>query len=875
MRKFSFILVLASLPFLSFAAHIIGGEMRYAYVGPGSGPNTKNYKITLWLARNESGASFAPFYIAAIYNNDNGLKVNGSAGSTGNNWQMTMDNPPGIQGVPIILPSCIQGAPVLNYTYATYSMFVDLPVNVNGYTIAYQTCCRIDGIVNVGNSVGSGYVCIIPGTAALGIENDSSPIFGVSVNVICKNAPFTLNFTAVDPDAEDSLVYSLCDAYNGGAALNAGFDNPAAPPYGFVPYQFPYTSANPFGTGATINSQTGIISGMAPDEGKYVVSVCITIYRKGLRIATHRKDLIVDVSNCVITRANPRPDFVTCTGYDVQFFHNSTGANSVFWDFGVIGASNDTSNLSNPPPFTYPDTGTYFVKFVINRGTGCADSVIRKIGVFPGFFPGFTVAGGCFQNPYQFTDTTRATYGVVNNWRWNFGDASTLADTSRIRNPQWTFANAGPKTAQLIVSSSKGCIDTALVDFTVLDRPIINLAFKDTLICIPDRVTLNATSTSGSFSWSPTTNMTNPNSPNPTVNPTTNTWYVVTLSDNGCQNKDSVHVRVVPNVSLRARADTTICLTDGVQLNAVTNGLTFQWTATSGTLSNPNIVNPIATPTSASTTYNLVATIGSCSASDQVIVNTVPYPVADAGPPQIICYNTSAQLNGSHDGNSFSWSPTTYLSNPLILNPISTPPRTTAYVLTVFDNAGCPKPGRDTVVVTVQPRVRAFAGRDTIVIVGQPLQFNGTGGVSYLWSPSTGLNNTTIHNPIGIYNSSIDTVRYKLLVTDAAGCIDSAYVTVRVFKTIATIFVPTAFTPNNDGLNDVVAPISVGMQRINYFSIYNRWGQLVFTTTRDKHGWDGKISGRLQGSGVFVWMVSAVDYTGKTVFLKGTVALIR
>ena len=159
--------------------------------------------------------------------------------------------------------------------------------------------------------------------------------------------------------------------------------------------------------------------------------------------------------------------------------------------------------------------------------------------------------------------------------------------------------------------------------------------------------------------------------------------------------------------------------------------------------------------------------------------------------------------------------------------------------------------------------------------MGQPLQFNGTGGLNYLWSPATGLSSTTIFNPIGVYNASIDTVRYKLIVTDIAGCADSAFVTVRVFKTNPYIFVPTAFTPNNDGRNDVIRPIAVGIQKINYFSVYNRWGQLVFTTTENRKGWDGRIGGRLQNSGVFVWMVSAVDYLGAPIFLKGTVALIR
>jgi gliding motility-associated-like protein len=870
-----FLLTITTLFLLSttsFAAHIIGGEMRYTYLGPGSAPNTKNYRITLWLARGESGATFAPFYIVAIYSNDNGLKFPGTSGTTGNNWMVTQDNPPGILPVPIILPSCIQGAPVLNYTYATYSMTVDLPNNQNGHTVAYQTCCRINGMINVANSTGSTYSCSIPGANQLNGGNDSSPQFGIPINVVCQNAPFILNFAATDPDAGDSLVYSLCDAFNGGAATNAAFDDPAPPPYAFANYIPPYSGSNPFGTIVSINSQTGIITGIAPGNGQYVVAVCINVYRNGVLIATHKKDLILEVSDCILTVANPMPDFTTCNGFDVQFSHSSTGANTIFWNFGDPSTLADTS-LSDSPTWTYLDTGTFVVKFIINRGTSCADSAFRTIKVYPGFFPGFIAAGGCFQNPFQFTDTTKTNYGVVNTWSWNFGDLSTLADTSHLQNPQWTYPSPGIKTVTLIVTNSKGCLDNKTFDVDVLDKPTITKAFADTLICVPDAVTLGAAGT-GAFNWTPLTNIINANTATPTVNPIVDTWYVVNLNDNGCLNKDSVHVRVVSGVSLTAIADTTICLTDPVQLNANTNGLSFLWSP-AGTLNNPTIKNPVATPAGVSTTYQVRAFIGSCFADDEVIINTVPYPVADAGTPQIICFNKSTQLNGSHNGNNFSWSPTSYLNNPNILNPVATPPRTTSYILTSFDNRGCPKPGRDTVLITMLPRVRAYAGRDTSVVIGQPLLFNGSGGLNYLWSPATGLTSTNIYNPVGVYNGTVDSIRYKLIVSDIAGCSDSAFVTVKVYKVKPTIFVPTAFTPNNDGKNDLIYPISVGIKKINYFSIYNRWGELVFTTTVDRAGWDGSISGRTQDSGVFVWMVSALDYTGRAVFLKGTVALIR
>lgn len=857
------------------AAHIIGGEMRYEYVGPGVAPNSKIFRIIMILFKGDAtGPNVAPladFYPIGIYNNDNGQKFPGTADNS--NWLINKTSGVNNPSVPIIFPQCIQDAPVLNYTYAIYSMTVELPNTLNGYTATFQTCCRLFGLMNVANSTGSTYTCSIPGTNQLGNNGDNAPQFGLPVNVICRLAPFTLNFGAIDVDPNDSVVYSFCNAYNGGAAVDASFNNPAAPPYAAVNYLSPYSSGNPFGTFASINSQTGVITGIAPEVGKYVVCVCIDIYRNGVLIATHRKDLIVQVSGCTLTVANAMPDFVTCDGFNVQFSHNSTGANSIFWNLGDPSTLADTSLIDNPI-YTYADTGLYTVKLIINRGTGCVDSTTRTIGVYPGFFPAFTNVGICISNPVQFNDATTTAYGVVNRWSWFFGDAATLADTSHIKDPTWLYSSIGPKDITLIATSNKGCRDTITQTITIIDKPPITLAFRDTLICVPDAVQLSASGT-GVFSWTPLAGIINPNTATPTVNPTTTTYYQVQLDQSGCKNTDSVRVRVVNFVTLNAFADEdTICLTDQVQLHAVTDGLQYLWDP-AVTLNDPTSKDPIATPTAASTLYHVVARIGSCRTERWVTITAVPYPIADAGPDDTICYNKPAFLHASHNGATFNWAPAGSLLNANTLDPTAFPSTTTQYIFSVIGNQGCAKPKRDSVLITVLPKIIPNAGNDTMVIVGQPLQLNAVGGTSYQWIPSTGLNNAFIKNPIGIYGPELDSIRYTVLVFNAAGCFDSSNITVKIFKTIPYVFVPTAFTPNGDGLNDFVYPIAVGVKEIKYFSVYNRWGQLVFKTTVNGKGWDGSIGGVQQGSNVFVWMVSAVDYLNKPIFLKGTVTLLR
>lgn len=857
------------------AAHIKGGFFTYRYLGPGAGTNLR-YQVTLtvYMLCNpppSPGQLDNPINFTIFNAGTNQFLQNVSVPIASQyTLNKTYDEP------------CITGDERGCYYYiVVYDLpSIELPATPDGYIFSYQRCCRIGGINNVVGSgaVGNTFTIKIPGNAVLpGAAANSSPSFLINdTAVVCRNSYFQYSFQATDLDG-DSLSYSFCSAYQGGSQA---LPNPATadnPPYLPVPYSTPYSGNQPMGSGVTINPTTGLISGTAPNGlGQYVICVCVNEYRNGVLINTTRKELHVDVRDCNPLRALLNPRSATCDGFTVDFQNDATGnppGSEYLWIFGDPASGSLDTSILPTPTHVYTDTGVYTVRLRVSLPGGlCSDSASMQVRVFPGFFPGFIYNGACFQNPFQFTDTTNTRYGVVDSWRWDFGETTSFADTSRLQNPQYTYPAPGPKDVRLIVTNSKGCIDTAIVTINVLDKPPLSLAFTDTLICRNDALQLNATGT-GVFNWTPPVNITGANTATPTVSPTSTQWYYVDLDDNGCVNRDSVRVRVIGQVTLNAMPDTTICRGDAIQLNAVSDGLSFSWSP-AGNLNNPNIINPIAVTTN-TTTYTVVATIGSCSTTDFVTVTTIPYPGSNAGPDRQVCYNTSGQLNASIVGSSFVWSPASYLDNPNILNPVATPPRTTQYVLAVYDTLGCPKPGLDTVVIVVNPKVIAFAGNDTSVVVGQPLQLNGSGGVSYLWSPATGLSNTTIANPVGVYTAENDSIRYKLVVRDGIGCPDSAYVTVYVYKTNPYVFVPSAFTPNNDGLNDIIRPISVGIREIRNFSVYNRWGERVFYTTRDRHGWDGIHNGRPQASGVYVWMLSAIDYTGRPLFLKGTVTLIR
>ena len=862
--------VLLSAPL--FARHIAGGEIFYEWIGYGPTTGTSQYRITLRLFRDcqSTGAQLDPTVNIGIFDKLSNAPVSGSP------FTVNLDHIETIQksgNVP-----CIINAPIVCYQVGFYYFTVTLPHNQMGYWITFQRCCRVDNISNLSQAVGVGatYVGSIAGSSTIGpmsSNHNSSPEFYLrDTALVCQNRNFTLDFSAEDPDG-DALVYEFCEAYDGGTEGSPVVANPPPPPYAIVPYGGGYSGFNPLGTSVTINPSTGIITGIAPAAGSYVIAVCVNEYRNGVLINTHRKDFILKVADCDFVAAQLPISATYCDDFNVAFA-NQTPSSLIYawhWDFGVTSVTNDTSNL-DAPSYTYPDTGIYTVKLVVNPGDQCSDSAEMQLGVYPGFFPDFTYSGICVNKPTQFTDASTTVYGAVNRWRWDFGETTVLNDTSRLQNPVYTYPAVGLKNVQLIVQSTKGCVDTVYKDITIIDKPPITLAFRDTLICDIDTLQLSATGM-GVFSWTPNYNIIAANTATPFVYPKVTTWYKVLLNDNGCINSDSVRVRVVDTVALQVRPDTTFCLGDGVQLYATTDGLQYLWSPATG-LSDPTILNPLANPAN-TTTYQLRSSIGNCYTIDDVTIIPVPYPFVDAGPDVEICFNTQTQLNGSVVASNFFWKPQGSLSNPNMLNPIAKPAFTTKYILTATDTLGCPKPSFDTVQVTVLPKVRAFAGRDTMIVFGQPLQLRANGGENYLWSPSTWLNNSSIANPVANIGPNIDSIRYIVYVTDPRGCLDSATILVKIFKVNPQIFVPTGFTPNGDGLNDSLKPIAVGIERIEYFRVYNRWGQLVFSTTINGHGWDGRIGGKPQTSNTYVWMVKAIDFTGKSIFQKGTSTLIR
>ncbi|MCC6287315.1 MAG: gliding motility-associated C-terminal domain-containing protein [Chitinophagaceae bacterium] len=773
---------------------------------------------------------------------------------------------------------CIDNPPAVCYEVGTYSITVTLAPETGGYTIAYQRCCRIENMSNINGSgqVGATYTADVPGTnIAADAPKNSSPVFATKdTTIVCEDNYFLYDFSSTDADG-DSLSYMFCSAYSGGSTNNPQPQIALAPPYTPVPYSFGFGASAPMGANVTIDSKTGIITGIAPAAGIYVITVCVNEFRKGILINIHRKDIQIKVAACTIAAAALDPVYMSCDGFTLtlQNKSNSNLIKSYYWDFGVPGVTNDTSTVARPT-YTYADTGTYRIMLITNRGEECSDTAFTLAKVYPGFFPGFVYSEGCKNVPIYFTDTTKTKYGIVDSWKWDFGVRSLSNDTSLLQNSSYVFADSGTYQVALTVTNSKGCKKTSYASLVVRNRPLLSVP-HDTLMCDIDTIALAATGPPGTYTWSPAYNIDPLTGKSVNVSPDVTTTYTVSLTTvPGCTSTDTVRVNVVNFVTLNVGDDLTMCLTDTVQLKPFSNGLKYVWTPVA-TLDNPYVKNPLATPVNQTTQYTVTAYIGKCFATDNIIITAIPYPDVHISADTSVCYGDQVQLF-ANGGAYYTWTPAIAINNFKVPDPLVNPTVTTTYTVSVTDTLGCPKPTVKDVLVRVIPPVPAFAGNDTVVVLGQPLQLQASGAAFYKWNPGSYLNDTIIADPVAQFESDVGEFHtYSVKVSTPEGCFAYDTINIRVFRTMPDIFVADAFTPNGDYLNDVFHAYPVGIKQFDYLRIFNRWGQLMFSTTNSEEGWNGKHNGKEQASDTFVWMVSGTDYLGKKILKKGTLILMR
>ena len=402
-----------------------------------------------------------------------------------------------------------------------------------------------------------------------------------------------------------------------------------------------------------------------------------------------------------------------------------------------------------------------------------------------------------------------------------------------------------------------------------VDHPFVK-ANNDTLICAGNSVQLSAYG-SVNYNWSPVAGLTNAGIANPVATPSASTQYIVRGTDgNGCTAIDTVSVSTKASPVVTITADTTICKTRTVQLQA-TGGTTYQWVPEAG-LSNASIANPVASPVN-TTKYSVIVTgTNSCSAADSVNISISPEPVFTISPADTTCLNIAAQLMAT-GGDVYTWSPASLVSNPNIANPVTNNNNNAVYTV-VIKELTCNNTTTltTTVAVLATPAIKASKSNDIdCSFATAQLQTTGTGQFS--WSPAGALNNSAVANPVA--SPSVTTLYTVRAIDFTTNCTATDTITVFVNKGgSSSFYIPSAFTPNGDGINDCFKVSHFNFIKSVDISIYNRYGSLVFHTTTDNDCWNGTYRGKDADPGNYVYYIKAEDNCNKF-YKKGNLMLIR
>jgi gliding motility-associated-like protein len=567
---------------------------------------------------------------------------------------------------------------------------------------------------------------------------------------------------------------------------------------------------------------------------------------------------VTDIAGCkdddvVVVNVNPLPvadagpDVALCNTATTQL--NATGGVSYAWS-PPTGLSDP--NIANP--IASPSiTTTYAVTVTDANGCEDTDDVVVTVHALPvaDAGPDVTMCAGA---------SVQLNGSGGGNYAWS--PPTGLSDPA-VANP---LANPVLTTNYVLtVTDSNGCTDNDAMLLTVNPLPVAD-AGPDVAICIGGSTQLLG-SGGTSFQWSPSSGLSDTTIASPTAQPVVTTTYSLTVSDNnGCTDDDDVAVTVNPLPVADAGADMSMCPGIPVTFNA-SGGVDYAWSPATG-LSSTTVNNPVANP-SATTTYTVTVTDASgCVDDDDITLTVFPPAVAEAGPPHSMCPGDTYQMQGS-GGVSYLWNPPTHLSDPTSASPITTAGTSMNYTLTVTDANGCVDD--DVFVLTLFPAVLADAGMDQQILVGTSTLMSASGGGYYLWSPPDGLSDPTDPNAAAAPDS---TTLYYLLVTSVAGCTGTDSVLIEVIQA-TLVDIPTAFTPNGDGVNDIFSIHLVNQMTVNRFTVYNRWGQIVFETTDPLKGWDGTYNGVPQPIGGYVYILRGTGERGEPIIGQGSVTLIR
>lgn len=865
------------------ATHIVGGEIYYEKIG------FDNYLVTLKIYRdcgpaNTLGTGFDNIASVGVYQGNSLVQVLSMSLATAQ-----------VSTVPVILENpCFVVPPGVCVQEAIYTSTVTLPPSASGYVLMHQRCCRQPSIMNINfpDQTGATFWTQIPSSNITTVN--SNPQFNSLPPVsLCAGAEFIFDHSATDTDG-DSLVYEFCTPLLGGST---GDPAPApGPPPPYTPISWGPGFNNSYQITAdpefTINPQTGLMSGTATQVGQYVIGVCVSEYRNGVLLSTTNRDFQFNVSLCEPTVVVSVPEQTQfCNGLTFSFTQNSTNAESFLWDFGDPTSDEDWSDEPEPT-WTYADTGMYQVTLIANPGWTCADTTTVIYAAYPPINPqidslGFACVNGNGLHSYG----AAGEFGESASFLWEFTTPGTTA-TATEQNPTVTLPAAQNINVALTVFENE-CESTVTANFTQPPPPTANVpdqtGFCTGLTYVFDNFSTNASEYSWDFGTGAddaTSTLVNPEYTFPDTG-----VYTVTLTagfPGACPNTTQATYAIYYLLDAWFDPPGGQCFS-GNSFNFSGSGTEesqaiYTWTFEGNEMASftGQTINGISWETPGTYDVELTIEANGCVDSISWPADVIPDPeIAFSGggvgcPPLLVHF----------DNQSFTATTATYLWNfgdgntSTLANPHHIYGFTGNFnvSLTMTTGGGCVQTLNAISPQAVITHPVPQAGLDiqpNVVNILEPyisIVNLSEGAISCSYYFGDG-NFSDDCEPEHAYNGSgyFDVVQ---TVTNEFGCQATGFGQVLVEGTL--FYAPNAFTPDNDGINDVWKPILTGYTGYT-IEIYDRWGKVIFASEDAEEPWLGNVNNgaHFAQDGIYTYRCIIRDLQGLGREYSGHINLIR
>jgi gliding motility-associated-like protein len=577
-----------------------------------------------------------------------------------------------------------------------------------------------------------------------------------------------------------------------------------------------------------------------------------------------------------------------------EFSNSSTingGTINYAWSFG----DGYSSSLLNPT-HSYTDTGNYSVRLIVTAQSNCADTAYLSTHIAPSPKANFNISSSpqCLAgNNFTFTNASNISGGGM-TYAWDLGNGN----TSIANNPSQSYATADTFDVELIATSDKNCYDTIVLEAIVTPSPVADFNIIKQDSCFDnnsyDFLNTSTLSTGNIFShaWNFGNGSTSSNQDNNNISYNASGNFsveLIVLSDAGCRDTISkslaVHASPAANFIVN---DTLQCFNEHdiqlTELSTISGGsiTSYNWDFGDGNTSSNSSPPNYNYASAGSYSVELVVTSaqGCIDTFEQnLIINPSPKVSFTGGMGCIgdpIQFNNTSTIS-SGTISSYNWflgdgqmstsdQPThTYLSSG-----------TFEVKVVAISDLGCRDSLIDKTAAIINAKPSADFTSEKISSFENQTEMlfteNSGAGISWSWyvdnmGVGTGPTYTHTFNDTGTFN-------VMLWVDNAEGCRDSSVKSIFIFPD-ATLHVPTSFSPNADGLNDIFKPLGVRFVKSFNMSIYNRWGNKLYETSDPQVGWDGTFGGKTVLPGQYVVLVSIIDFNNIKAKHKGTVTILR